>query len=151
VLSAVALTKAAKASAKVGGTGGGLGVASLPWEVPAPSCPRVLDGKEHLENIICQSKPSILHYLKGNDTDSNLQQDHNTYYTLSYLNYTTLVSLLVASLSGVGDHSSTRFIEGGGLKRSSSSPRASPAVPEGPAPIPTGSTGTLGCSCKYNT
>jgi hypothetical protein len=43
VLSAVALTKAAIASAKVGGTGGGLGVVSLPWEVPAPSCPRVLD------------------------------------------------------------------------------------------------------------
>jgi hypothetical protein len=35
----------------------------------------------------------ILHYIKGNDTDSNLQQDHITYYTLlSYLNYTILVS-----------------------------------------------------------
>jgi NAD-dependent oxidoreductase involved in siderophore biosynthesis len=43
VLSTVALTKAAIASAKVGGTGGELGVASLPREVPAPSCPRVLD------------------------------------------------------------------------------------------------------------
>jgi hypothetical protein len=52
VLSAVALTKAAMASANVGGTGGGLGVASLPREVPAPSCARVLDDigdKEHLE------------------------------------------------------------------------------------------------------
>jgi hypothetical protein len=44
VLLAVALTKAAIALAKVGGTGGGLGVASLPREVPAPSCARVLDG-----------------------------------------------------------------------------------------------------------
>jgi hypothetical protein len=31
----------ATASAKVGGTGGGLGVASLPWEVHALSCPQV--------------------------------------------------------------------------------------------------------------
>jgi hypothetical protein len=44
VLSAVALTKAAMASAKVGGTGGGFGVVSLPREVPALSCARVLDG-----------------------------------------------------------------------------------------------------------
>jgi hypothetical protein len=43
VLSAVALTKATMASANVGGTGGGLGVASLQREVPAPSCARVLD------------------------------------------------------------------------------------------------------------
>jgi hypothetical protein len=43
VLSAVALTKAAMASANVGGTRGGFGVASLPREVPAPSCARVLD------------------------------------------------------------------------------------------------------------
>jgi hypothetical protein len=34
----------------------------------------------------------ILHYLKGNDTYSNLQPDYITYYTLSYLNYTTLAS-----------------------------------------------------------
>jgi hypothetical protein len=38
------LTKAAIASASVGGTGGGLGVSSQPREVPAPSCARVLDG-----------------------------------------------------------------------------------------------------------
>jgi hypothetical protein len=44
VLSAVALTKAVIASANVGGTGGGFGVASLPLEVPAPSCERVLEG-----------------------------------------------------------------------------------------------------------
>jgi hypothetical protein len=44
VLSAVALTKAAIASANVGGTGGGLGVSSRPREVPALSCARVLDG-----------------------------------------------------------------------------------------------------------
>jgi hypothetical protein len=44
VLSVVALTKAAIASANVGGTGGGLGMSSRPWEVPAPSCTRVLDG-----------------------------------------------------------------------------------------------------------
>jgi hypothetical protein len=44
VLSTVALIKAVIASAKVGGTGGGLGVVSLPREVPAPSYPRVLDG-----------------------------------------------------------------------------------------------------------
>jgi hypothetical protein len=40
----VALTKAAIASANVGGTGDGLGVSSQQWEVPAPSCARVLDG-----------------------------------------------------------------------------------------------------------
>ena len=39
VLSAVAFTKAAIASANVGGTGGGFGVTSLPLEVPAASCP----------------------------------------------------------------------------------------------------------------
>jgi hypothetical protein len=44
VLSAVVVTKAAIASANVGGTGGGLGVSSLPWDVPAPSCTRVRDG-----------------------------------------------------------------------------------------------------------
>jgi hypothetical protein len=65
--------------------------------------------------------------------------------TTSTLCYSCFLSLLVASLSGVGDHSSTNFIEGGGLKRSSSPPKASPAVPEGPASIPTGSAGTLGC------
>jgi hypothetical protein len=51
-LSAVAFTKAAIASANVGGTGGGFGVTSLPPEVPAASCPRVLVGicgKEHLK------------------------------------------------------------------------------------------------------
>jgi hypothetical protein len=37
VLSAVALTKAAIASASVGGTGGGFGVSSPPREVPALS------------------------------------------------------------------------------------------------------------------
>jgi hypothetical protein len=64
--------------------------------------------------------------------------------TTSILHYSSFLSLLVASLSGVGDHSSTKFIEGGGLKRSSSPPRASPTAPDGPAPIPTGSAGTLG-------
>jgi hypothetical protein len=44
VLSAVALTKASIALANVGGTGGGLGVSSRPWEVPAASCARVRDG-----------------------------------------------------------------------------------------------------------
>jgi hypothetical protein len=44
VLSEVALTKAAIASANVGGTGGGFGVSSRPREVPAPSCAGVLDG-----------------------------------------------------------------------------------------------------------
>ena len=44
VLSEVALTKAAIASANVGGTGGGFGVSSPPREVPAPSCAGVLDG-----------------------------------------------------------------------------------------------------------
>jgi hypothetical protein len=43
VLSAVTLTKAAIALAKVGGTGGGLGVSSPPRDVPAPSCARVQD------------------------------------------------------------------------------------------------------------
>jgi hypothetical protein len=34
----------------------------------------------------------FLHYLKGNDTDSNLQQDHITYYTLTlFLYYTTAI------------------------------------------------------------
>jgi hypothetical protein len=40
----------------------------------------------------------------------------------------------VASLSAAGDRSSARFIEGGGLKRSSSPLGPSPAVLEGPAP-----------------
>jgi hypothetical protein len=53
-------------------------------------------------------------------------------------------------LSGVGVHSSAMFIEGGGLKRSSSPPNASPAALEGPAPIPTGSAGTSRCSHEYN-
>ena len=73
-----------------------------------------------------------LHYLKGNDTDSNFTTGpHYLLYinTISILHYSSFLSLLVASLSGVGDHSSARFIEGGGLKRSSSPPRASPAIP----------------------
>jgi hypothetical protein len=37
VLSAVAFTKASMASASIGGTGGGFGVAFLPLEVPAAS------------------------------------------------------------------------------------------------------------------
>jgi hypothetical protein len=69
---------------------------------------------------------------------------------ISKLYYCYYLSSLVASLLGVGDHSSARFIEGGGLKRSSSPPSASPAVPEGPAPIPTGLAGTSGCSREYN-
>jgi hypothetical protein len=44
VLSAVAVTKAAIASASVGGTGGGFGESSWPRDVPAPSCERVRDG-----------------------------------------------------------------------------------------------------------
>jgi hypothetical protein len=44
VLSAVALTRAAIASANVGGTGGRFGVSSPPREVPAPFWARVLDG-----------------------------------------------------------------------------------------------------------
>jgi hypothetical protein len=44
VLSAVAFTKAAIASARVGGTGGRFGVDSLPLERPAASWDRVLDG-----------------------------------------------------------------------------------------------------------
>jgi hypothetical protein len=43
-ITSVALTREAIASAKVGGTGGGLGVSSPPWDVPAPSCARVRDG-----------------------------------------------------------------------------------------------------------
>jgi hypothetical protein len=44
VLSAVAVTKAAIASASVDGTGGGFGVSFWPRDVPAPSCARVQDG-----------------------------------------------------------------------------------------------------------
>jgi hypothetical protein len=44
VLSEVTLTKAAIASANVGGTGGKFGVSSPPQEVPALSWARVLDG-----------------------------------------------------------------------------------------------------------
>jgi hypothetical protein len=44
VSSAVALTKAVIALASVGGIGGGLGVSSSSWEVPAPSRARVRDG-----------------------------------------------------------------------------------------------------------
>jgi hypothetical protein len=70
---------------------------------------------------------------------------------LYYYYYYLYLLSLVASLSGVGVHSSARFIEGGGLKRSSSPPNASPAVPEGPAPILAGSASTSGCSHEYNT
>jgi hypothetical protein len=44
VLSAVAVTKEAIASASVGGTGGAFGVSSWSRDVPAPSCERVRDG-----------------------------------------------------------------------------------------------------------
>jgi hypothetical protein len=44
VLSAVAVTKAAIASARVGGTDGGFGVSSWPRDVLTPSCARVRDG-----------------------------------------------------------------------------------------------------------
>jgi hypothetical protein len=43
-LSAVAVTKAAIASANVGGIGGGLGVSSWPRGILAPSCAWVRDG-----------------------------------------------------------------------------------------------------------
>ena len=63
VLSAVALTKVAIASANVGGIGGGLGVSSRPRDVPALSCVRVLDGiwsKEIFgKNITCWYIPSF--------------------------------------------------------------------------------------------
>jgi hypothetical protein len=45
VLLVVAVTKAAIASASVGGNGGGFGVSSWPRDVLAPSCARVPDGK----------------------------------------------------------------------------------------------------------
>jgi hypothetical protein len=44
VLLAVAVTKAAIASASVGGTGGGFGASSWPRDVLALSCERVRDG-----------------------------------------------------------------------------------------------------------
>jgi hypothetical protein len=50
-----------------------------------------------------------------------------------------------------GDHSSARFMEGGGLKRSSSPSGPSLVVPDGLAPIAATSGGTLGCSRSYNT
>jgi hypothetical protein len=43
VLSAVAVTKVAIASASVGGTGGGFGASSWPRGVPTLSCARVRD------------------------------------------------------------------------------------------------------------
>jgi hypothetical protein len=85
----------------------------------------------------------------GRSSGKTSGNSHTT--TTSILYYYCFLSLLVASLSGVGDHWSAKFIEGGGLKRSSSPPKASPAAPDGPAPIPTGSAGTFGCNCEYNT
>jgi hypothetical protein len=62
-----------------------------------------------------QTRTIGLHHLLNNSTTSILY-------------YSCFLSLLVASLSGVGDHSLTNFIEGGGLKRSNSPPKASPAT-----------------------
>jgi hypothetical protein len=93
---------------------------------------------------------------------------HITQHTIHYLLYNstiynTLLLLLLlhcyfycwlplaASSSGVGDHSSTNLIEGGGWKRSSSPPSACPITWEGPASDSTGCMGSLGCSCEYNT
>jgi hypothetical protein len=48
-------------------------------------------------------------------------------------------------------HSSTRFMEGGGLKRSNSPSGPSPAVPNDPAHIATASAGMSRCSRAYST
>jgi hypothetical protein len=120
----VAFTKAAIASASVGGTGGGFGVDSLPLEVPAASCDRVLDGicgNKHLEtNIICQRKTIQFTLLKRVMLQTRIYTTGVQYhYTITplilQLYYSYFLSLLVASLSGVGDHLSTNFMEGGGL------------------------------------
>jgi hypothetical protein len=115
-----------------------------------------------------KTKPSNLHYQKSNVTDSIIQQDtlpsiqyhyllynSTTYNTLLLFlllhHYSCFWLLLAASSLGVGDHSSTSLIEGGGLKRFSSPPSASPATCEGPASDPIGSVGALGCNCEYST
>jgi hypothetical protein len=55
-----------------------------------------------LQKVIIQTRIyNRIHYLLHIDT-------------ISLLHYSNFLSLLVASLSGVGDHSLTRFIEGGG-------------------------------------
>jgi hypothetical protein len=103
-LSAVVFTKAAIASASVGGTGGGFGVDSLPLEVPAASCDRVLDdicGNKHLEtNIICQRKTIQFTLLK------RVMLQTRTYtagvqYPLynNTTNFTTILFLLPITLS----------------------------------------------------
>jgi hypothetical protein len=107
VLSTVAFTKAAIASASVGGTGGGFGVASLPREVLASSCARVLEGicgnniwkqydmpkKNHPFHITKKSNATYsnfynrIHYLLYNST---------TYYTIvqPIIQYTTSISTI---------------------------------------------------------
>jgi hypothetical protein len=90
----VAFTKAAIASASVGGTGGGFGVASLPREVLAPSCARVLEGicgNKHLETI-WHAKENHPFYItkKSNVTDSNFYNRS----TLPIIQYTTSISTI---------------------------------------------------------
>jgi hypothetical protein len=83
----------------VGGTRGGFGVDSLPLEVPAASCDRVLDdicGNKHLEtNIICQRK-TIRFTLPTRVMRQTrfIQQEYSTHYTIvqPIIQYTTSIS-----------------------------------------------------------
>jgi hypothetical protein len=60
VLSVVALIKAAIASANVGGTGGGFGVSSPPWVVPAHLEHEFWMASEE-ENILDYYMPQVHH------------------------------------------------------------------------------------------
>jgi hypothetical protein len=85
--------------------------------------------------MICKENHPFYITKKSNVTDSNFYNritpliiHHYYFYCYTILFYSRFPLLLVASLSGVGDHSSTNFIEGGGLKRSNSPPKASPTT-----------------------
>jgi hypothetical protein len=119
----------------------GVQASLLPRNVLPPSLVR-LSGRHDLQRENTRVDIACLHNFS---IELGLSSSYELFVEFCFL------SLLVTSLSGVGDHSSTNFIEGGGLNRSSSPPKASPAVPEDPASIPTGSAGTLGCSWEYNT
>jgi hypothetical protein len=81
VLSAVAFTKAAIASARVGGTGGGFGVDSLPLEGPVASWDRVLDGicgNNHLkEKQILYAKDKTIQFTLPNRVMYRLDFPYN--------------------------------------------------------------------------
>jgi hypothetical protein len=88
----------------VGGTGGGFGVASLPLEVPAASCDRVLDGicgNNIWKQYDMPKRNHPFYITKSNVTDSDfynrihyLLYNSITYYTIvqPIIQYTTSIS-----------------------------------------------------------